>query len=346
VRQDESLRIVNDDLWAAAHARVEKTKKFYLRRGNQLVGQVESTKGLYLLSGFLSCGVCGKSLIATRRGRNLELVYICREHRERGDAGCANTTGVPADLLHGAVIETLRKTFTPETFIEHMEKQAANVQAKAERAAERTNLLAELPHLAVAEQRLVKRIATIEDDALMAALKQEWNEAKAKRETAERRIAELEGIGAPDPQEGPGRKHQGHALGEEGPGRQRHAADGLDLREHSRFEGVVSGALLRGTAPFVVHHDDDRPETARIVRPTIAGGRDDVNPAVHSTEMAPHTPQRSSRPAEPWRSSITHLLIDVTSSGRRPCGACASVGRRDRRRACATSACERPGHTR
>jgi hypothetical protein len=92
------------------------------------------------------------------------------------------------------LISTLRQTFTPENFIAHLEKQAGNVEAKAQRAAERAHLLEELPKLAAAEQRLVKRIATIDDDALVAALKTEWADAKSTRETAERRLAELEGI--------------------------------------------------------------------------------------------------------------------------------------------------------
>jgi hypothetical protein len=41
---------------------------------------------------------------------------------------------------------------------------------------------------------LVKRIASVEDDSLVAALKEEWSVAKTSREQAERRLAELEGI--------------------------------------------------------------------------------------------------------------------------------------------------------
>jgi hypothetical protein len=40
----------------------------------------------------------------------------------------------------------------------------------------------------------VKRIGTVEDDALVGALKEEWREAKAARETAEQRVAQIEGI--------------------------------------------------------------------------------------------------------------------------------------------------------
>ena len=193
-RRDESLRIVTDQLWEAAHARVAQTKKAYLTRGRQLVGKIESTKGSYLLSGFLTCYVCRKPLIATRRGRNATMIYLCREHRERGNAGCTNTTGVPGFALHRAVVAAMRATFTPESFREHLEKQAANVEAREQRAAERARLLAELPKMAAVEQRLVKRIALIEDDALVGALKDEWSAAKAGRELAERRVAEIEGI--------------------------------------------------------------------------------------------------------------------------------------------------------
>ena len=59
----------------------------------------------------------------------MTLVYICRKHRERGDASCTNTTGVPAAELHKAVIDSMRASFTPETFRAHLAQQAANVEA-------------------------------------------------------------------------------------------------------------------------------------------------------------------------------------------------------------------------
>jgi hypothetical protein len=191
-RHDETLRIVSDKLWDAAHARVERTRNSYLRRGHQLVGQVESTKGLYLLSGMLSCGVCGGPMIAMKRGRNLTLAFVCRDHRER-DA-CANATGVPMAELNEAVIASLRETFSVESFTRHLQLVANDNGAREQRAAERSNLLAEIPKLAAIEARLVKRMGLIEDDELVGAMKAEWNETKSKRVAAESRVAELEGI--------------------------------------------------------------------------------------------------------------------------------------------------------
>jgi hypothetical protein len=107
----------------------------------------------------LTFGVCGKPMIAMRRGRNMVLTYICREHRGRGT--CANGTGVPAIELHHAVIASLRQTFT---FTEHLAKQAADTGAREQGAAERANLLAEIPRLAAVEAWPVRRIAMVEDD--------------------------------------------------------------------------------------------------------------------------------------------------------------------------------------
>jgi hypothetical protein len=104
---------------------------------------------------------------------------------------------VPAADLHVAVITSLRSSFTAQSLVEHLERQASNTTARAQREAERATLLAELPRLAAAEQRLVRRIATIEDDTLVAALKDEWALAKAARESAERRVTALEDRAGP-----------------------------------------------------------------------------------------------------------------------------------------------------
>lgn len=194
VRRDEALRVVSDELWTAAHQRIAETRGQFLRNGNRLIGQREGSRGLFLLSGLLSCDLCRGRLVATRRGRKSVAVYVCANRRDRGAHTCDNTSGVPAADLHMAVVATLRETFTPASFKAHLANQAGNVQAREHRAAERAHLLAELPKMAAAESRLVRRIGLVEDDSLVGALKVERAAAKAKREKAEQRVAELEGI--------------------------------------------------------------------------------------------------------------------------------------------------------
>jgi len=83
-RTDDSLRIVSDELWDAAHQRMAQTHAVYLRRASgKLGGKPESgLKSKFLLSGFLRCGVCGGNLIISKktsqRGRS-QTAYVRSE---------------------------------------------------------------------------------------------------------------------------------------------------------------------------------------------------------------------------------------------------------------------------
>jgi DNA invertase Pin-like site-specific DNA recombinase len=205
-RTDESLRVVEEALWTAAHARIEETNKTLLRRGHRLDGQAENLMGRYLLSNFLACGsqvpagstrthggaLCGEPLIAIHRGRRKEFVYVCRGHREKGDVFCTNATGVPADLIHVAVIQSLNKSFTQENFEAHARATTNDEQAREQRRAERETLLARVPVLSAECERLADAVAAGSGtlDVLLSAIKSRQSE----REQAEARITELEGI--------------------------------------------------------------------------------------------------------------------------------------------------------
>jgi hypothetical protein len=212
-RTDESLRIVTDEQWEAAHARIKATAARLLRnRDGQFLAQVEAAKGRgqYLLSGFLISGapkipatiagrtvhvvsqgdVCGEPLVATKRGRRATSVYVCRGWREGRD-GCEGRAGVPMAEMDGAVISSLSRTFSTESFETHLRQVADDVEAREQRRAEREHLLVEIPKLAAAEARLAKAIArTDEADALVAELKATQQE----RRDAEARVAYLEGV--------------------------------------------------------------------------------------------------------------------------------------------------------
>jgi hypothetical protein len=196
-RTDESLRIVSQNVWDAAHARIAGTKNSFLRnRAGQLVGHGDSDR--HLLSGMLACGskgpgnqvFCGSPLIASARGRENVKVYICAAHRDRGNTVCTNSTKVPAEALHKAVIAALDRTFSDAKFEEHLQQAAANTDQVNARRAERENLLLTIPKLAAAEAKLAKAIAVSDDmDALLAELKA----AQQDRKAAEARVNELEG---------------------------------------------------------------------------------------------------------------------------------------------------------
>jgi DNA invertase Pin-like site-specific DNA recombinase len=202
-RQDEALRIVDSDVWDAAHARIAATTNTFLRAADgsgRMVGHAEAIVNRYLLSGLLACGAhsdapgrkpfCGSPLVATTRGRKRFPSYICAGHREKGKTFCTNTTGVPMAELHRAVIDALKVTFSDEKFEQYLSAQAADTEQVAARRAERENLLLQIPKLTAAEAKLAKVIAVTDDvDALVAELKATQQE----RRQAEARVADLEG---------------------------------------------------------------------------------------------------------------------------------------------------------
>jgi site-specific DNA recombinase len=202
-RTDETLRIVDQDLWAAAHAQIAATGRAFLRAADgsgRMVGHADAIVNRYLLSGLLACGAhsdapgrkpfCGSPLIATTRGRKRVPSYVCAGHREKGKTFCTNQTGVPMTELNRAVIDSLKVTFSDAKFEQYLRDQAANTEQIAARRAERENLLLAIPKLAAAEARLAKVIAVTDDvDALVAELKA----IQQERRQAEARVADLEG---------------------------------------------------------------------------------------------------------------------------------------------------------
>jgi site-specific DNA recombinase len=322
-RDVPDLRLVDGVLWDTAHARIAEAAGAYLRRNGRLLGQVESIRGKYLLSGFLACGVCRAPLIAMQRGRNLRPTYVCRAHKEKGNAVCLNTTAVPMERLHRAVIRSLRDTLSPENFEAHLAKTAADEDARASRAAEREALIARIPVLNAEAERLANAVAAGSGalDVLLTAIKQR----QAEREQAELRLAELEGIerdlradaeaverlratwkdweGALDADPVLARQLLRKVLA--GP-----IAVSPRERGHwtyagiSRFDGLLHGAV--GKDETVVVHRGLRPALRWAV--PIAGGSDaPVGDTVRDREMAPHTPDARRAPAKPWRVSVDSL---------------------------------------
>ena len=154
------LRIVSDELHAAAHARLAATTSNFLRAKGKMMGHPEVTKGKAMLSGFLVCGapalsprehggdICGEPLIASAWGRKGEPVYVCRATKTgKGPGYCGNPTAIPREELHVAVMAAMRKTFSAESFKAHQARLANDTETRRQREAQRVHLTAELPRL-------------------------------------------------------------------------------------------------------------------------------------------------------------------------------------------------------
>lgn len=98
------LRIVSDDAWSAAHARLSGARSTAsgVRRRDR--------ESKYLLSGLARCGCCGGSFAATSRahgtGANRRRVhfYSCLAHHQRGNAICGNGQHIRMEIADQAVL--------------------------------------------------------------------------------------------------------------------------------------------------------------------------------------------------------------------------------------------------
>jgi hypothetical protein len=131
------LRVVPDELWQAAHSRLESARAFYLRGTNgQLWGRPREAESKYLLTSLVRCASCGSGLCARSRqhGRSRAFFYACQGYHKRGQTVCANHLEIRMEDLDAAVLELVADEVLDPSVIED-----AMAQALAILAPERTN---------------------------------------------------------------------------------------------------------------------------------------------------------------------------------------------------------------
>lgn len=177
--QDESLRIVSDDLIEKARNRVKARTSTdeRLRSGG---------KAKYLLSGLLRCGCCnGNYTIANATS------YACGAHRD-GDA-CRNDILVRRDDLENTVIGPLRREilspeFVAEMAVELQRRFAERVKEHTDRKEQRPKELAELD---ARIERLRERLRAGDPDLTADELQAAIDRAIGKRKELEAALPEV-----------------------------------------------------------------------------------------------------------------------------------------------------------
>jgi DNA invertase Pin-like site-specific DNA recombinase len=151
-REAPALRIVDEDLWRAAHDRLDRTRQTYLRAtGGRLFGRPESgIESKYLLVGFVTCQACdGGMHVAKRWGKTL--CYFCTTHRQRGAAACGNVLGAPLDGpggLHADLADRLERDLLAADVVEAALARAQAIWTNGDdAAAERERLEREAARL-------------------------------------------------------------------------------------------------------------------------------------------------------------------------------------------------------
>lgn len=158
-----ALRIVSDDLWAAAQMRLQQLRTRLAKVTNGRAGaRARNLDSKYLLVGFARCGVCGGSVAATSRshGRKRKHFYQCLAYSKRGTSICGAHLALPIDVVDEAVLGTLAgEVLTPAV----VDAVVAGVLAELEPATARRNLdtlRTELSRIDREIERLTEAIAT------------------------------------------------------------------------------------------------------------------------------------------------------------------------------------------
>jgi site-specific DNA recombinase len=111
------LRIVDEELWTAAHARLERTRQTYSLHHRRPSGRPEAgIESRHLLSGFVVCGACGGSMHAIRRTSRrgaARVYYVCNGWRVNGT--CGNSWSLHLEDLDALVLAALHEdVLTPD----------------------------------------------------------------------------------------------------------------------------------------------------------------------------------------------------------------------------------------
>jgi hypothetical protein len=122
------LRIVAEDLWEAAHRRMEATRALYAAGGSY---PDRPDREKYLLSGIATCATCGGSLVAftrdyKRAGQRGRFYGFSFNHK-RGAKVCTNRLLIRQDKLDQVVLEPVAEALDERILERAVEKAASRI---------------------------------------------------------------------------------------------------------------------------------------------------------------------------------------------------------------------------
>ena len=186
-REAPALRIIPEDLWQAAHARLDQARRIFAHAParRQCLGQPPrlDLESPFLLSGMARCALCGGAIIAMSRlhGTHRKHRYGCSYHHKRGATICANGVQIRQDLLDHALLQSLSELLDGQIVETAVSQALARLRTDhEEELGRRTAIQQKLSLLEAREQHLVEAIKLGETmKPLLAALKAEEQRKKA-----------------------------------------------------------------------------------------------------------------------------------------------------------------------
>lgn len=134
VAEVPELRIVSEEAWTAAHARLAASRAVYLQTtGGRTYGRpVNGVVSPYLLTGLGSCGACGSSMFLHRHGQPRRSYYGCVLYHQRGRTVCGNNLEVPMESADEAVLTAVEHDVLNVAVLEtSLYKALATLEASA-----------------------------------------------------------------------------------------------------------------------------------------------------------------------------------------------------------------------
>jgi site-specific DNA recombinase len=172
-REDPALRILSDDLWRRAQARI---------RVNGPRGKGATPRTLF--GGLLRCPECLGPMIAINRER-----YGCNAHKDRGDAVCRNGRTVLRDVLDRRLVAEVRAELMAPDALQDVQALVREALARRKSAAAggAEQARRRLDQLTGEIARLVDAIATM---GASQALAERLRQAEAERAAIESQVVQ------------------------------------------------------------------------------------------------------------------------------------------------------------
>ena len=191
------LRIVPEELWAAAHERLATARAGYLRStGGKFWGRpCNGTASKYLLMGLAVCAVCGKSFTARSRPRQGHrwFYYQCQTNLARGRRICGNDWIMDQRGAEAAVLATIEHhLLRPDVITEAIEGALVDLRPSADvHMAERADLERQL---ASTETELARLAAAVAGGGRLETLLTALRERERRREQLRAQLAALDAV--------------------------------------------------------------------------------------------------------------------------------------------------------
>ena len=183
-REVPALRVVSDELWAAAKARQEQTRHAVRSAGH--LGRARRPQ--YLFSGLTKCGACGAGFIMAGRNR-----LACFGARDQGR--CDNHLTIRRDEVEARVLKALQEKLLRQDLFDEFCAEFTREMNRL-RMEHRATLTAAEREIERIEVRRKKLVQSIIDGVPASEVRDELTANAARREELKARLAAAE---APPP---------------------------------------------------------------------------------------------------------------------------------------------------